>query len=192
MRYLNIRHTLPRIGIDMQISTLSSRIQKPTVDSAYHAPRSHLSAGPITMDVNTYPSRRSYGARTMADFTREHGQQGLSDIRSTTSRHTQAAWAMVDRGARKNHDEIAAQADQALAQRVGRQRRIEVQAIPDPEVRIHPSELQGDIDPGSWDYQIHTADKADVTYNRGHIDTFLEERGSIHGWVTEGHYDIYA
>ncbi len=40
--------------------------------------------------------------------------------------------------------------------------------------------------------KINTADKADVTYNEGHIDVFLEDRGSIHSWVSEGHYDIYA
>ncbi|MBR1553663.1 MAG: hypothetical protein IJ631_06615, partial [Schwartzia sp.] len=67
MLYLNTRHTLPRIGIDMAISTLSSRIQKPTVDSEYHAPRSNTGMGRITMDVNTYPSRKAYGALTMGD-----------------------------------------------------------------------------------------------------------------------------
>ncbi|MBR1759955.1 MAG: hypothetical protein IJ741_02090 [Schwartzia sp.] len=192
MLYLNTRHTLPRIGIDMAISTLSSRIQKPTVDSAYHAPQSNTGMGRITMDINTYPSRKAYGARTMGDFTSEHGQQGISDIQSETSRHTQNAWAIIESGAKKGHNEIASQAKGRLSSEIGRTRYLEAQAIPDPEVQIHPADEPGDIDPGSWDYKINTADKADVTYNEGHFDVFLEERGSIHSWVSEGHYDIYA
>ena len=192
MLYLNTRHTLPRIGIDMAASTLSSRIQRPTVDSAYHAPQSHTGIGRITLDINTYPSRHSYGARTMDDFTRENGQQGLSDIQSATSSHTQDAWAMIENGARKGHNEIASHAKGRLSSEVAKQRYLEAQAIPDPEIHIQPAYEPGDIDPGSWDYQIHTADKADVTFNQGHIDVFLEERGSIHSWVSEGRYDIYA
>lgn len=192
MLYLNIRHTLPRVGIDMAASTLSSRILKPTVDSAYHAARSNTGMGRITMDVNTYPSRYAYGARTMDDFTREYGQQGLSDVRSTTSRHTQAAWAMIDRGARRGHDEIAGQAKQRLSAEIAKRRYLEVRAIPDPEVRIHPADEPMDVDPIRWDYKINTAARADVTYNEGHFDLFLEDRGSIHRWVSEGRYDIYA
>lgn len=192
MLYLNTRHTLPRIGIDMAASTLSSRIQKPTVDSAYHAPRSHTGMGRITMDINSYPSRHAYGARTMDDFTKEYGQQGLSDIQSTASRHTQDAWAMIENGAKKGHNEIANQAKGRLSAEIAKRRYLEAQAIPDPEVHIHPADEPGNIDSGSWDYKIHTADKADVKYNEGHFKLFLEERGSIHSWVSEGHYDIYA
>ena len=192
MLYLNTRHTLPRIGIDMAASTLSSRIQKPTVDSAYHAPQSHTGIGRITLDINSYPSRHSYGARTMADFTSEKGQQGISDVQSATSSHTQNAWAMIENAAKKGHNEIASQAKGRLSSEVSKQRYLEAQAIPDPQVHIEPAHEPGNIDPGSWDYKIHTADKADVTYNEGHFDLYLEERGSIHRWVSEGHYDIYA
>ena len=192
MLYLNTRHTLPRIGIDMQASTLSSRIVKPTVDSSYHAPQSNLGTGPVTVEINSYPSRHSYGARTMDDFTREKGQQGLSDVKANTSKHTQAAWAMIDNGAKKGSDPIAQQAHRELSSEIGKQRRIEAQAIPDPEIRVHPAELMGDIDPGRWDYKIQTAEKADVTFNRGYIKIYLEDPGSIRSWVSEGHYDIYA
>jgi len=192
MLYLNTRHTLPRIGIDMAASTLSSRIQKPTVDSEYHAPQSHTGMGRITLEINSYPSRHSYGARTMGDFTKEYGQQGISDVQSVTSRHTQAAWSMIEHGARKGSNEIGNQAKQRLSSEISKQRYIEAQAIPDPEVHITPADEPGDIDPGSWDYKINTAESADVTYNEGHFDLFLEDRGSIHSWVSEGHYDIYA
>ena len=192
MLYLNTRHTLPRIGIDMVASTLSSRIQKPTAEGAYHAPRSNTGMGRITLEINSYPSRKSYGARTMADFTGEKGQQGISDVQSATSRHTQDAWAMIESGAKKGHNEIASQAKSRLSGEISKQRHLEAQAIPDPEIHIQPAHEPGDIDPGSWDYTIQTADKADVTYNEGHFEVFLEERGSIHNWVSEGHYDIYA
>ncbi len=192
MLYLNTRHTLPRVGIDMAASTLSSRIQKPTVDSEYHAPQSHTGMGRITLEINSYPSRHSYGARTMGDFTKEYGQQGISDVQSVTSRHTQAAWSMIEHGARKGSNEIGNQAKQRLSSEISKQRYLEAQAIPDPEVHITPADEPGDIDPGSWDYKINTAESADVTYNEGHFDLFLEDRGSIHSWVSEGHYDIYA
>ena len=192
MLYLNTRHTLPRVGIDMQASTLSSRIVKPTAEGSYHAPQSNLGTGPVTVEIDSYPSRHSYGARTMGDFTREEAQEAFSAIRSGTSKHTQAAWAMIDGGAKKGSDPIAQQAHRELSAEIGKQRRIEAQAIPNPEIRVHPAELMGDIDPGRWDYQIQTAEKADVTFNPGHIRIYLEDPGSIHSWVTEGHYDIYA
>lgn len=192
MLYLNTRHTLPRIGIDMAASTLSSRIQKPMADGAYHAPQSHTGMGRITLDINSYPSRHSYGARTMGDLTSEKGQQGISDVQSATSSHTQNAWAMIENAAKKGHNEIANQAKGRLSSEISKQRYLEAQAIPDPEVHIEPAHEPGNIDPGSWDYTIQTADKADVTYNEGHFDLYLEERGSIHRWVSEGHYDIYA
>ena len=192
MLYLNTRHTLPRVGIDMAASTLSSRIQRPTAEGTYHAPRSNTGMGRITLEINSYPSRKSYGARTMADFTGEKGQQGISDVQSATSSHTQNAWAMIENAARKGHNEIANQAKGRLSSEISKQRHLEAQAIPDPEVHIEPAHEPGNIDPGSWDYTIRTADKADVTYNEGHFDLYLEERGSIHSWVSEGHYDIYA
>ena len=192
MLYLNTRHTLPRIGIDMAASTLSSRIQKPEASGSYHAPRSHTGMGRITLEINSYPSRKAYGARTMGDFTRENGQQGISDVQSATSSHTQNAWAMIENGAKKGHNEIASQAKSKLSSEISKTRYLEAQAIPDPEVHITPADEPGDIDPGSWDYQIQTADKADVKYNEGHFDLYLEDRGSIHSWVSEGHYDIYA
>ena len=192
MLYLNTRHALPRVGIDMAASTLSSRIQKPTVDSSYHAARSHSGIGRITMDVNSYPSRRAYGDRTMDDFTRENGQQGFSDVQSTASRHTQTAWAMIENAAKRGHNEIASQAKGRLSSEINKQRYIEAQAIPDPEVHVHPADEPMEVDPGSWDYKIHTADKADVNFNRGHFSLYLEDRGFIRSWVSEGHYDIYA
>ena len=192
MLYLNTRHTLPRVGIDMAASTLSSRIQRPTAKGTYHAPRSNTGIGRITLDINSYPSRHSYGARTMGDFTGENGRQGISDVQSATSSHTQNAWAMIENAARKGHNEIASQAKSRLSGEISKQRYLEAQAIPDPEIHIEPAHEPGDIDPGSWDYQIQVAGKADVTFNEGHIDIFLEDRGSIHSWVSEGHYDIYA
>ena len=98
----------------------------------------------------------------------------------------------IDGGAKQGRDPIAQQAHRELSSEIGKQRRIEAQAIPDPEIRVHPAELMGDIDPGRWDYKIQTAEKADVTFNRGHIRIYLEDPGSIHSWVSEGHYDIYA
>ena len=33
---------------------------------------------------------------------------------------------------------------------------------------------------------------ARVSYNRGSIETYLQQKGDIHSWTSEGKYDIYA
>lgn len=192
MLYLNIRHTLPRIGIDMRPSTLDSRIVQPRAESEIRQAESHMGVKQPTNTMNSYPSRRAYGARTVDDLTREKGQEGYSDVRQATSSHTRKAWSMIDNGAKKGRNEIKSQAKGELSAEISRQRYMEVQAVPDPEVSVTPVQATGDIDTGSWDYRINTAEKADVTFNRGDIRIYLEQAGSIHRWVTEGRYDIYA
>lgn len=193
MLYLNIHHQLPQIGINSTKSTLSPRVQQPTSHGDYRAARSNMGTTQVSIDVDSYPSRHAYGARTMADFTRERGQQGLSDLANTTSRRTQRAWSNIDNAARKGHDEIASRADGDLASRINKRRYLVAQAIPDPTITVHQSELRGTPDVGNTKIEIETKQgNADVQYNRGNISVYLKNPGTIERWVTEGHYDTYA
>ena len=192
MLYLNVHHVLPQIGINSKKSTLSTSIEQPKPHGDYRAARSNMGTTQVTIDVNSYPSRHAYGFTTMADFTRDRGQKGYSDLASTTSKWTQQAWSNITKAARRGHDEIAAQYDSALASRVNRQRHIEAQAIPDPEITVHQSELRGTPDTGNTKIQIETESKANVKYNRGNISIYLKNPGTIERWVSEGHYDTYA
>lgn len=192
MLYLNTRQTMTRLATRSELSTLSSRIQQPKPHGDYRAARSNMGITQLTIEVDTYPSRHAYGFSTMGDFTKQYGDQGKSDIREATSGHTQAAWGLIDNAAKRNHDEIAKQADSKLAKEVGKQRYLVAQAIPDPIITVHPSELRGEPDPGHQAISIETAGRADVTYNPGKFEIYVQQKGSIRRWVTEGHYDIYA
>ncbi len=192
MLYLNTRHRLPQIGMETRLATLSSRIRQPESSGDYRPARSNLGITQCTIDVDTYPSRHSYGHSTMADFTKEKGDQGKSDIRQSTSGHTQTAWAMIDGAAKKGNDEIANQAHSKLAAEVSKQKYMVATAIPDPIITVHPSELKGQPDPGHQAIEIQTYPTADVTYNPGKFSVYLQDKGFIRNWVSEGHYDILA
>ena len=192
MLYLNIRQTLPQIGIHSELATLSTPIKQPTSHGDYRPPRSGLGYSQVRIEVDTYPSRHAYGFSTMDDFTKQYGDQGKADVQETTSSYAQSAWAMSDNAAKKGHDEIAAQARQKLADEVSKQRYIVAAPIPDPIITVHPSELHGEPDLGHQAISIEASAKADATYHPGKFEVYLKQKGSIRRWVTEGRYDIYA
>ena len=192
MLYLNTRHTLPMWGYRNQIATLDSHVIKAQVHHDYQAPRSNVGVTAPHMEVDTYPSRHAYGYTNHEDFARQYGQQGKSDLAATVSRHTQSAWAMIDNAAKKGHNEINSEAKSRLAQEVKKQRYIEVQAIPDPIMKVYPGELVGDIDPGHDEWSADVSHTAAVTFNPGHLEAYKMVEGDIHSWVSEGGYDIYA
>lgn len=192
MLRLNIRHTLPQIGIRSEMSTLSSRIVQPRSHSDYQAPRSNQSMTQATIEIDSYPSRKSYGARTNADLISERAQQGYQDIRSTASEHTQKAWSIIDNAAKKGNNEINNQYKRELSSEISKTRHIEAQAIPDPEIRGVPAQLSGEIDPGHYSWNVDVQPRAEVNFNRGGIEIYLQQEGNIRQWVTEDRYDIYA
>ncbi|MBQ7515022.1 MAG: hypothetical protein IJS96_01960 [Schwartzia sp.] len=192
MLYLNTRHRLPQIGMETRLATLSSRIRQPESSGNYRAARSNMGITQCSIEVDTYPSRHSYGFSTMGDFTKEKGDQGKSDIRQTTSGHTQTAWAMIYGAAKKGNNEIANQAHSKLASEVSKKRYMVAEAIPDPKITVHQSQLRGQPDPGHQAIEIQTYPTADVTYNPGKFSVYLQDKGFIRNWVSEGHYDILA
>ena len=192
MLRLNMRHQLPQIDFRIQHSQMISAHPRPAeLHSNYRAPRSNMGTTMPTIEIDSYPSRHSYGYNTHIDEAREHGQKGLSDLQGTTSRRTQRAWQIIESGAQRGND-IASYYDGKLSQQINRQRRIEAQAIPDPEVHITPCQLVGEPDPGAYDVEIQTSPKADVQYQPGSVQTYVKDEGFLRRWVTEGKYDIYA
>lgn len=189
LTYLNVRHELPRIGIDMQAGTLSSRVQQPQSSGTYRAPRSTQGVVQAKVDIDSYPSRHAYGARKMSDFTAEQGQRGKDALRQATSRHTQQAWTNCDQAARKGVNVITQKYKGELSAKVRQQRHIVAQAIPDPTITVYPAQVQGDIDPGEHSIQIRTEPRADVTYNPGRFRGYLAYKGTIQRWTSTGKYD---
>ena len=192
MLRLNIRHTLPQIGLRTQLSTLSAHMVQPTAHSEYQAPRSNQTMRQATIEIDSYPSRKSYGARKDADFAAERGQKGYSDVRSSTSGHAQETWSIINNAAKKGVDEIVNQAKGEISSEISKKRIIEAQAIPDPTVRGIPAELSGDIDPGYYRWNVDVQPTAEVNFNRGNVEVYMKQQGDLRQWVTEDRYDIYA
>ena len=192
MLRLNIRHTLPQIGIRTHLSTLSAHMVRPEAHSEYQAPRSNQSMTQATIEIDSYPSRKSYGARKDSDFAAERGQQGLSDVRSATSGHTNKAWSFINNAAKQGTDEVVNQAKGEISSEISQKRIIEAQAIPDPTVRGIPAELTGEIDPGYYRWNVDVQPTAEVEFNRGSVEIYMQQKGDLRQWTTEDHYDIYA
>ena len=175
MLYLNVRHTLPMIGIRSQKNTLDAGINQPHYDQTSQQARSNKGKTQPRIDIDSYPSRHSYGYTNHTDFARENEQEGLSGVQQGTSKHTQMAWALAEDGPKPGRMVPIEQVQS------------EVQSIADQN-RVLVAETEvGAVRP---DWQIEP--RARIEYNRGSIETYLERKGDIHGWVSEGHYDILA
>ena len=192
MLRLNIRQTFTQIGIRTQPSTLSTRYIKPEAHTEYVAPRSNKGTTQPKLDINSYPSRHSYGHSTCDDLTRAAGQRGFQDLAAAIKRHNHEGIAMANNGAKKGHDEVATQAKQHLSQEIHKQRIIVAQRIPNPEIHYTPGQLVGTPDPGKYDWTVDTDYKADVNYTPGKAETYIAQQGGVRQWTTEGKYDIYA
>lgn len=57
---------------------------------------------------------------------------------------------------------------------------------------MHQSELTGTIDPGDVTEHVDTDAFAQTHFTPGQVETYLKQKGSVHQWVTEDRYDIYA
>ena len=190
---LNIRHALPQIDI---------RTRRTTVDDSHMVPaqlstenrqaRSNKGVTQARIDINSYPSRKAYGHRTMGDLTRENGQQGISDAQAGTSRHTQAAWSVIENGPKRG-DYVQQQAEQRIFSEAKKSRYLEAQHIPDPQITLaEPSQVVGEPDLGDVTARIDAKSYASIQITTGSAETYLKDKGFIHRWVTENKYDIYA
>jgi len=192
MLRLNIRQSITQIGIRTQLSTLSSHMVRPEAHTEYVAPRSNKGTTQGELQIDSYPSRHSYGFTNHEDFAKQYGQQGESDLTAAIKRHNSEAWAMIKNGSRPGVNQVKQQAQGRLSAEINKQRYIVAQAIPDPQISYTPSQVVGETDPGKYDWSVQTDYKADVQFNRGSVETYIRQQGQVRQWVTEDRYDIYA
>lgn len=192
MLYLNIRHTLPMIGIRAQKNTLDSSINQPRYEQETQQARSNKGKTQPKLTIDSYPSRHSYGYTNHTDFAREHGQQGFADVQKGTSKHTQMAWALAEDGPKPGRM-VALEQIRSDVQSIAKQNRhLVAAAIPDPEIHFDVGEVVGETTVGHTEPHWNTDSQARIRYNRGSIETYLQQRGDIRRWVSEGKYDIRA
>ena len=192
MRYLNIRSTLPVIGMRIQYNSLESGIRQPRYAQETQQARSNRGVTQPKLTIDSYPSRHSYGYTNHTDFARENLERGMSEVRKGTSKHTQMAWAFAENGAKPGRQIGIEFAKNDMENRMTRQRQLVAAAIPDPEIHFDVGRAVGEPTVGHTTPHWHTDYRPRLHYNRGSVETYLQQKGNIDRWVTEGKYDIRA
>ena len=190
---LNMRHALPQIGIRNRQSTVDDSHMVPAqIHTNQQQARSNKGVTQARIDIDSYPSRQAYGNKKMTDFTRENGQRGISDAQSGTSSHTQAAWAVIENGARRGNY-VQQQAEQQIYSEAKKTRSLVAEHIPDPQISlVEPSEVVGEPDLGDVTAEIDAKHYASIKITPGSAETYIKDQGFLRKWVTENTYDIYA
>lgn len=192
MLRLNIRHELPQIGMQISRGRLDrAAVVNPQVSSNNRQARSNKGVTQSSINLDTHESQRVTGRRTMFELTRELGQKGISDVRQSTSNHTQNAWSRLENGAKKGNDLVSQFRSQLF-----RNAKAEIIFTLDwthgAEVYVNESQVVGEPDLGDVTMEFQTAPSADIRTTRGGVRTYIENEGYLRQWVTEDNYDIYA
>ena len=163
------------ISVKTTLGKLESHFGQPKMDGHYEAPRSGVYATQPSIEIDTYPSRHSYGFTNHSDFAKEAQQKGFEGASEGRSRRTQEAWNYIENAAKpgRNVPQVA-------------------QAIPDPKITVHPSELQGSNDRGDISLKITPPAKAPTNFTPGHVDIELTQAADTHRWISMGHLDLRA
>jgi hypothetical protein len=191
MLRLNTRHALPQTEIDIRRGHYDATAAVPArVHTESNFSKSNKGVTQPSIDLDNYPSRKSWGARNLTDLTREFGQKGLSDVRSGTSRRTQIAWSRAENGGKPGNDIK----QQVWNEMMGREPETLVQfdLMDGPRISVTPSRVVGESDIGDVTAEIQPAEKANISYTPGSVQTYLKDKGFIRRWVTMNEYDIYA
>ena len=189
---LNTRHELPQIGIRQTRGHFTeTAIIQPEVHGTNRQASANKGATQPSLTLNNYPSRRAYGHRTMRDLTAEQGQRGFSELQSATSRHSQTAWTKATTAARRG-DDVSRNAEAEMFSNYTARVRFAITFIPDPTMQGQPGQVVGEPDTGNISVDIETAPSARINYTPGGVETYLQNRGFIRHWVTQGNYDIQA
>lgn len=197
MLYLNVSSSLRQIGTHNQLSHTGGHVIEAELHTHYRAPRANVAPKGLKLDIDSYPSRHAYGFSKMADFCRENRDQALKDIVDSTSRHTQAAWDVIENGAKpakRVGSFFPSRAKQNLEAEVMKQRYITVQGIPDPTIRVTPYHVEGNIDTGEYSVDIKTPPdgRAEITFQEGSFELYTRQAGHFRTWVSEGKYDMHV
>lgn len=192
MLRLNIRHSLPQIG--MQITR--GRVERAvTVPSQVHTNNQQASSNKgVTqprINLDTSASQYVTGRRTMLELARERGNKGISDAQASTSRHTQIGWSRATNGAKRG-DDIASQFRSHIFEGYEAESVFTLQWTHGAEVQVQESQITGQTERGDVTAEIETAPSADIRTSQGGVRTYLQDQGFIRQWVTEDYYDIYA
>ena len=192
MLRLNIRQTQPLIGIQTQLGKLEAHSVPATVDLETKQASSDAHWTQPSVEIDTYESRHAYGFTNNADFAREHGEKGFSDLKTTTSKWTQEAWDNIDNGGKPGHAPVEDRYDSELARKIKQERHIVAELIPDPKISYTPVKTEGASYPGSTTEHVETEAFAKTHFTPGQVEIYLKQKPSVRMWVTEGKYDIYA
>lgn len=193
MLRLNIRHSLPQIGLRIQHSRVEeAHDQQPVMTGHRRQAQSQKWITQPEIDINAYQSRHAYGNSTMGDFARENGQRGLSDVQSAISKKAQESWSMINNAA-KSGNYVRNRAEQDRQAEIMEQRYLVAVGIPDPTTTLErPSELIGDIDVGETNTDFDVASWPTIRITTGSVETYLQDRGFLRQWTTQDRFDIYA
>ena len=191
MPRLNIRHSLPQTDLRIRHGSFDNASYVPArVSTNQQQARSNKTVSQPSLQLDNYPSRKSWGARNLTDLTREFGQKGLSDVQAGTSRRTQIAWERAESGGKPGND-IKQEAQQKVHGEPP-ETLVEIDLMEGPIISITPVEVIGEPDLGDVTAEIDTADSANVHYTKGSTETYLKDKGFIRRWLSMGEYDIYA
>ena len=193
MLKLNIRHSLPQIGLRIQHSRVEeAHDQQPVMTAHRRQAQSQKWITQPKIDINAYQSRHVYGNSTMGDFTKENGQRGQSDVQEAISSHAQESWSMINNAA-KTGNYVRTRAEQKRQADIMQQRYLVAIGIPDPTTTLErPSELIGDIDVGETNINFDVASWPTVRITTGSVETYIQDRGFLRQWTTQDRFDIYA
>lgn len=193
MLRLNIRHQLPQIGLRIQHSTLDKATTTPArVSVNNEQAKSNKRATQMSSSSESYESQYVTGRRTMLDYARERGRQGLSDVQKATSRKTQTAWSRLDNGAKRG-DDIAAYLRNHIFEGYEAEPVFSLQWTKGATVQVEPSQVVGESERGDVTADIQAgAISADIRTTQGGVQTYIRDQGFLRQWVTEDYYDIYA
>ena len=189
---LNTRHELPQIAIRQTQGRLDeSGIIQPRAQGTNRQARSNKTVSQSSLDINSYPSRRAYGHRTMNDLTAELGQRGISNAKSAASSHTRQGWAAATNAAKRGND-ISQNVRAEMFSNYQARAVFELTFIQDPQMQGRPNQVIGEPDLGDISVDIETAPSARIHYTPGSVETYLQNEGFIRHWVSYDNYDIYA
>ena len=193
MARLNTRHELPQIAMRQTQGRLDSTqiIQPRTQGGGNRQAQSNQGATQSSLSIDSYQSRRAYGFRKAGDLMAEQGRRGISDVQSSTGRHSSEAWSKATTAARRGDDVVQKIKADIFADYQARPV-FTIEPIPDPQMQGYQGEVVGEPDTGDVSVDIQTEPNARIHYTPGSVETFLQNEGYIRHWVSMDHYDIYA
>lgn len=191
MKYLNISHELPQISIHQeQPRAIKNTFRPAELHRHYDPPLADVAATQVDVDIDTYNSRKAYGFLNHTDFAAKYGGEGLRDVQANTSRLTQSGWNFAKNGAKPGSNLIGQEARSRLRGKILQWPAWDAVKIPDPEFTVTPSQIKGQMDPGSDTTSIQSTAQPEIENRPGSAQTTLAREGYVRQWISVGRYDM--